>query len=124
MLLSELPLNIQEQLTKERSELETKWYKNDGYNLVLVNKEGTRYFVAHRENDFCGGGCSYNQWRIHYGMIQWCMHKENMFGEVYTSYKWVQGKTFGARNGIEIPRTLNKKAEVIQLAKSLGIFNI
>ena len=131
MLLSELPIEIQEILRAERLTLCEKWYKNTGYEVCLVNKEGTRYFYAIRKqfeytNDRGGympfGGGS--DWHISYGKILWDRTKQVM-GNDY-DYFWTKTSNLFAKsaNGTIIPKRVGTKKEVIELVKAIGIFNL
>lgn len=126
MNLSDLPQEIQDQLLKEREELWTTMKKNDAWNIVLVNKSGTRYFRAWRQNDFerWSGGSIHGWWNIRYGKVLWDRRKWPLGGGF--DYFWVlSGKMFGkSKNGTEIPREVHTKKEVLEIAKKIGIFEI
>lgn len=130
MLLTELPQNVQEQLNTERAKLHRTWKTNNAYHVRFTNLEGTRYFVADRvcENwsddkgnymPFGGG----THWRVRYGKILWSCKHDSLMG---TSYYWVcSKKVFGkAANGTIVPNSVATKKEVMELAKSIGIFDI
>ena len=51
MTLNELPQEIQDKLNKMRSLLHEDEHRNNAYNVILVNKEGTRYFFAKRVSE-------------------------------------------------------------------------
>lgn len=131
MLLSELPIEIQKKLKEERLTLCEKWYKNTGYEVCFVNKEGTRYFYAIRKqfeysNDKGGympfGGGS--EWHISYGKILWDRTKQVM-GNDY-DYFWTKTSNLFAKsaNGTIIPKRVGTKKEVMELVKAIGIFNL
>lgn len=128
MKFNELPIEIQEQLNKEREELKGKT-TNTPYVIYLYNNEGTRYLYARRicrsYNDDKGnympfGGGTY--WTITYGKVQFERYR-NMMGE--TDYRLCDGLHFGkSANGTIIPSKVETKKEVIELIKQIGIFNI
>lgn len=124
MTLSDLPLEVQNELMEKRTKLHATEYRNTSHLVVLVNKEGTRFFEAYRKNDFDGYGCTGGWWKVRYGKVLWD-RREQPLGNDY-DYFWVNSaKTFQkSANGTEIPKTVNTKKEVIALAKAIGIFDI
>lgn len=130
MKLSELPQEIQQRLIDERATLHEKWNVNTSYDYCVVNTDGTRFFRAHRRNDF--GSFNANKWstcgwwEISYGAIRWKRHHIYACGTYWgEEYRWEEAETFGkAVNGTVIPKQVHTKKEVIALAKEIGIFNI
>lgn len=126
MKLSDLPQDVQDKLLEERKELHKTEHCNTPWRVAFVNKEGTRYFLAWRRNDFSrySGGSIYGWWNVRYGKVLWDRRKQPL-GNDY-DYFWVfSGNTFGkSQNGTEIPREVHTKKEVLELAKAIGIFNI
>lgn len=128
MKLQELPKEIQEQLARERAQL-SKRQRNTAYDVLLYNREGTRYFYAHRVSQSWSddkgnympfGGGSF--WAIRYGCVQFTKYK-NPVGE--TDYMLCDGKQYGrSANGTDIPKRLDTKKEVIALVREIGIFTI
>ena len=131
MTLNELPQEIQDKLNEMRSHLNEDEHRNDAYNVILVNKEGTRYFFAKRVceswNDDKGhympfGGGTH--WNIQYGPVMWNRRK-NPVGE--WDYYWCvpSSKRYTkSMNGTEIPSRVGTKKEVLSIAKSIGIFEL
>lgn len=99
---------------------------NTAYEVRLYNKKSNRVFIALRQvvasdklNMAFGGG---SFWKVSYNEVQYKIQSDIM-GGLYA--KPCVGKSFGkSANGTEIKSTLNTKAEVISLAKQIGIFNI
>lgn len=131
MTLNELPQEIQDKLNEMRSHLHEDEHRNDAYNVVLVNKEGTRYFFAKRVCECWsddkghympfGGG---THWNIKYGPVMWNRHR-NPVGE--WDYEWCvpSSKCFmKSMNGTEIPSSVGTKKEVLAIAKAIGIFEL
>lgn len=124
MTLTDLPQEIQNQLLSERANLHVTRKVNDAWHVAFVNEEGTRYFEAFRKNDFYGAGCANGWWVIRYGKVLWDRTKQPLGNDF--DYFWVfSSKTFSkSSNGTEIPRDVHTKAEVLAIAKAIGIFNI
>ena len=128
MKFSELPTEIQERLMKDRLALKNK-NVNTPYEIRLYNEMGTRYFIARRcvhfWNDHKGhympfGGGS--EWVIRYGMMSIC-RKRTPAGTFY--FELVEGKLFRqSANGTVIPKCVQTKAEVLEIVKNIGIFNL
>lgn len=128
MKISELPIEVQNQLAEERKALANK-VSHDGYSVMLYNADGTRYFSARRyqrmwANDKGAympfGGGSY--WKVLYGCVQFAKFK-NPVGE--WDYHLIDGKTYGkSANGTVIPSQVETKKDVMAIAKAIGIFNI
>lgn len=99
--------------------------KNEPYEILAFNKGTTRFFHAVRRTvssdklNMAFGGGSF--WTISYGEVG-VYYKRDLAGDLYGDYGF--GRTFGAKNGITIPKTLDTKSEVISLMQSLSIFNI
>lgn len=134
MKLTDLPTEIQNELNEKRLHLHETMKVNGAYNITLVNKEGTRYFMAHRHcigwadqreghtNTMPFGGGTY--WVIQYGAVLWDRRK-NPVGE--WDYYWCvpSSKKFSkSLNGTEIPSRVGTKKEVLAIAKQIGIFKI
>lgn len=124
MKLNELPIEIQNELNAKRAMLHVTEHCNTPWRVSLVNKEGTRYFLATRHNDFAGYGSIYGWWRVRYGKVLWDRQKQPL-GNDY-DYFWVlSGKTFSkSKNGTDVPREVHTKKEVLELARKIGIFEI
>lgn len=120
--LSDLPESVEKEMRESRLNLKNEWKRNDSYHVLLVNEDGTRYFFANRKNDFGGSSSTYSCWHISYGKVSWKFKKEP-----FNTYvpEWVMGKTFKqAQNGTNIPGCVSTKAEVMAIAKEIGIFEI
>lgn len=122
--LSDLPEDIQSKLRGQRLKLKDEWYQNDSYNICFVNNEGTRYFRATRKalsgqyGPFGGG----SQWIISYGKILFGVGQVIMG---IPQYEWKKsGIMSKSKNGTIIPKVVNTKKEALEIAKSIGIFNI
>ena len=119
MKFKELPIEVQECLNVELGKLQDK---NTATEVFLYNKPKRRYFIAHRHTyaSIYGrfGGGSY--WSIKYGNIGF---KRN-FVMGCEDYSLAYGRFAKSANGTMIPKTLGNKREVIELAKSIGIFNV
>lgn len=132
MKFSELPMEFQEKLNKERENY--KGLKiNTGYEVLIYNETGTRYLHARRccmawsdnkGNAMPFGGGSY--WKVVYGAIQFRATKNPLGGR---TYEWCEGKQFSSRTRedgtvVEINHHIGTKKEVMELVKALGVFNI
>ena len=118
MILSDLPKEVQDKLREERKGLKDKWQHIGKSHVTFVNSDGTFYLSAFHMN---GTICSkYPFWSVKFGMILWC------FDESDKQYKWVKSskKSIKVANGIEIPSRVDRKIEVIELAKRIGIVDI
>ena len=123
--INELPEEIRTALREERVKLCETWKRNDAYYICFTNPEGTRYFKAirkthpHPQYDMPFGGGS--TWSITYGKILWETRRAPM-GNL-CEYAWMcSRKTFGkSANGTVIPKTVNTKKEVLEIAKEIGI---
>lgn len=130
MLLSDLPNDVQEQLTSERLRLHVEWKRNDAYHILFTNIDGTRYFEANRISEsscFRGyympfGGGSY--WEIKYGKIKWSSTYDNLSCSTKYYWKCTRQVFRKSTNGTVIPQILRKKKDVLEVAKSIGIFDI
>ena len=134
MTLNELPQEVQDKLNEMRSHLHETEKVNGAYHIILVNKEGTRYFVARRccigwvdkrkghTNTMPFGGGTY--WKLQYGPVMWDRRK-NPVGE--WDYYWCvpSSKRYAKSiNGVEIPSRVDTKKEVLAIAKAIGIFEL
>ena len=126
--LSELPVDIQDKLKEERTNLYKTWKRDEAYHICFTNKEGTRFFLATRKSvpsyvsDRPFGGGSY--WVVRYGKILWDS-KQSPVGPVLYEYFWKKGQCFGkAQNGTVIPNQVATKKEVLAIAKEIGIFEM
>ena len=128
MQFNELPSEMQAQLNAERLALPTI---NEPYRVLVHNPAGTRYFEAKRcqrewrdnsnGNYMPFGGGSY--WTIRYGEVGWRRVKHLMGGGY--DVELTQSKCFCKTiNGTDIPKSVATKAEVLSLARKIGIFNI
>lgn len=125
MKLSELPEEIQHELRTNKPQFIKEHTWNNSYHLCLINKNGTRYFRADRiclmSKWAAFGGGSY--WKIHYGCVVWTQG-HTPFGDPYYHWK-LSCKAYGSvqmSNGsvINIPRYLDTKKEVIEIARKIG----
>lgn len=119
MKFKELPIEVQDCLNVELGKLQEK---NTSTQVFLYNKPLKRYFIAYRHTlaskyGRLGGG---SYWSIKYGEIGF---KKNVIMGV-EDYNLAYGRFGKSANGTVIPKTLGKKREVIELAKSIGIFNV
>lgn len=131
MTLKDLPAEIQDYLNTQRATLHETMKTDTPYHVCFVNKEGTRYFEAVRKSECWnddkghympfGGG---SHWCVKYGKVLWDRKKQPL-GNGY-DYFWVlSNKTFcKAANGTVIIPICDKKAEVLEMAKKIGIFEI
>ena len=120
MKFSELPIETQKQLLKERDELSNKSV-NTPYRIHVYSFDGKRYLTAvrrqrswsdNRGNYMPFGGGSY--WDVTYGEVNFRRFR-NPVGE--WDYELVDGNVI--RKFIQ-----DTKKEVISAIKSFGIFNI
>ena len=132
MKFTELPIEFQEKLNKERENYKGL-KRNTGYEVLVYNESGTRYFYAvrcqmawsdNRGNSMPFGGGSY--WKVVYGAVQFRATRTPLGDR---DYEWCQGKTFSSRTRedgtvVEINHHIGTKKEVMELIKALGIFNI
>ena len=99
---------------------------NTAYEVRLYNKKSNRCFIATRQvvasdklNMAFGGG---SFWKVKYSEVQYKI-KRDLAGDLYA--ETCIGKSFGrSSNGTEIYSSCNTKAEIIELAKAIGVFNI
>lgn len=119
MRFSELPLAVQNALNEQLHKLRDT---NNATTVLLYNIQKKRFFEAHRHvlSSKYGrlGGGSY--WSIYYGEIGF-KKRVNMGFEYY---EIAYGRFGKSANGTVIPKTLDKKQEVIELVKNIGLFNI
>ena len=124
MKFNELPIEVQTQLRKDKEQYVSKRI-NDSYTVHLYSTDGTRYLYAHRHvlpslyMPFGGG----SYWKITYGVVQFEGYINPVGGR---DYRWCDGsKKFGkSTNGTIIPSRVETKAEVLEIAKAIGIFDI
>lgn len=126
MTLQELPIDVQEQLRKDRLALKKK-NVNGAYQIILYSNDGTRYFIARRHQPTHGewGGKpifdGHSYWEIKYGRVE--IKAKRMWGDTF--YELCNGVRFKkSKNGVEIPEYLDKKGEVLELIKKLEIFEL
>lgn len=128
MKISELPAEIQERLAKDRQALAKKKV-NTPYEVELYNADGTRYFrarrVPHAWGDDKGNAMPFgggSHWSVTYGAVQ----ARSYLSPVGTvEYELNLGKSFGrSANGTDIPKTVATKKEVLDIAKTIEIFNL
>lgn len=123
----ELPIELQNDLKNQQAAIAKKRV-NNSYEVLLYNESGTRYFWARRyqaswykDGKYMpyGGGSS---WSIRYGKMQFRRYK-NPVGTV--EVELVEGDLFNkSQNGTRIPKEVKTKAEVLAIAKQIGIFNL
>ena len=97
MKFAELPIETQEQLKKDMTELKNKSYQ-DSHNIVFYNNNGTRYFTAVRVhsswNDNKGNYLPYgggSEWKIAYGAIRFKSYR-NPMGQI--DYELAKDKSY------------------------------
>jgi len=122
MKFSELPQDVQDVLNKKRAEKEAAQV-NTGTEILLYNPQFTRFFWAKRHSAPSqhwrfGGG---NYWEVHYGEVVFC--KTKVCGS-FTEWGWTFGKEYGKANGVTIPKEVGRKAEIVEIIKGIGIFDI
>jgi hypothetical protein len=130
MKLQDLPQEIQGRLNAERVLLSKCWYKNDSYHITLVSEDGRRFFTAVRkQSPYCNSKGAYmpfgggSEWHLAYGVVQFDYETEPMGNG--KKYFWTKGKTYGkSANGTVIPKKVNTKEEVLEIAKQIGLFEI
>ena len=125
MNITELPIEMQQQLAADRLALKTI---NNPYFVRVHNPQGTRFLEARRvcrcwQNERGAympfGGGSY--WTIRYGVVAWKKVKDILGGGY--SVELADGKLYGAAaNGTKIPRDVHTKADVLKLIQAIGIF--
>lgn len=126
MTFQELPIEVQEQLRKDRLALKEKNF-NGAYRIILYSNDGSRYFIAKRKQPTHGewGGKpifdGHSYWEIKYGRVE--IKAKRMWGDIF--YELCNGVRFKkSKNGVEIPEYLDKKKDVIELIKKLEIFEL
>ena len=128
MKFLELPIELQNDLKNQQAAIAKKRI-NNSYEVLLYNESGTRYFWARRYQEswhdnkghymHFGGGSS---WSIRYGKMQFRRHKNPMGTD---EVELVKGGFFDmSQNGTRIPKEVKTKAEVLAIAKQIGIFNL
>lgn len=128
MKFSELPIEVQKDLKNQQAALAKKRI-NNSYKILLYNESGTRYFWARRHQAHWhdskgnylpfGGGSS---WSVRYGRVQFRRYKSPLGTD---EVELVKGNSFGrSLNGTVIPKEVKTKAEVLAIAKQIGIFNL
>jgi len=122
MKFSELPQSIQAELNEKRERRE-KSQLNTATEILLYNPQFTRYLWAKRHSypsqySRFGGG---NYWEVEYGEIVFC--KSRVFEDLI-EWDWGFGKKYGKVNGIEIPKQIDKKAQIIEIINKIGLFDI
>lgn len=125
MKFNELPTDVQVRLAQERTELHKTWYKNTPRMIKLANADGTRFFYAERISGFDGYRSTGDYWKLHYGVIQFSKERTNNPFEYEFEWKWKMGKCYAkTANGTVIPKTVDKKKDVLTIVKAIGIFDI
>ena len=120
MKFNELPLSVQEKLNQQRAKVHESWKLNEPYVVQFTNKEGTRCFYAQRRSNYnrdnrgCKGG---SYWEVMYYAIA----VKAIGGGMLPQYTLSAGQKFSKSfNGTEIPKYVNTKAEVLEIAKKIG----
>lgn len=129
MKFTELPRDVQTKLLEDQKKLANKLIANDGYEINVYNKFGSRHFrakrVQHSWQDDKGNSMSFgggSHWEIHFCFVSF--HKtKNPFGQ--TEYELCDGnriERLKCDDGkiIEIPFLMNSKNEVLDLIKQIG----
>ena len=120
MKFSELPQEWQDKLNEDRKTLFKK-NQNGKWDLILYNKEGTRFFWAHYSSPV--GRYSYAHWWVEYGPIGFRSEIDKKGNTVYVLCK--SKKHFDkSLNGTTIPGTVRTKKDAIEVARAIGIFDI
>lgn len=118
----DLPSDVQNILNKKRDALIAS-SRSTATEILLYNSTGTRYFYAKRHSrptrymSFGGG----NYWEVHYGEV--IFYKKRIHTDMF-EWDFRHGKTFGKVNGIEIPKELDRKAQIIEIINKIGIFDL
>ena len=87
-------------------------------SIVLYNEEGTRYFSAYYIPSW-GGRRAF--WSVRYGEVELTKAYDDITGT--SSYEWINGREFRkSSNGTIVPRWLDTRKEVVELANKIGIF--
>lgn len=122
MKFSELPQDVQEALNAKRKRKEAE-QRNTATEILLYNPQFTRFFWAKRHSypsqywSFGGG----NYWEVHYGEVVFC--KERVMGSLI-DWGWGFGKEYRKANGVDIPKQVERKAEIIEIIKGINIFDL
>ena len=131
MKFEELPIEVQEQLRAEIA-AQANTISDSPFSLKIYSKNGKRWIYAYR----CVGDCvnkNGNPWRlggpqnwtIQYGAVQFESYR-NPLGE--KSWRLCESKVFSSKtledgSVLEIPRTLHKKAEVLEFIANFPGFD-
>ena len=121
MTIDELPIEEKNRLRETKPAFVGRRI-NSIREVLVYNKNGTRYFHAWRvyEGVRTMGNPSY--WKIRYGKVQFKREKDTL-GGIY--YVWCNGKAFGkSQNGTVIPSFVDTKARVMYILNEIGIFDI
>lgn len=123
----DIPQELIDHLKEKKKQLQ--WYRNDSWNISLLNDKHNRYFLCRRRNGFKADVRFTSSldcyWEVYYGEVQWKFTK-NVIGDL--EVVWFRGKRFNRKKNpdgtiVEIPNMVTTKKEALQLAKELG-FNI
>ena len=120
MKVSELPQEVQERIAKERAELTDI----NNFKLVLLYDKTKRIFFMAKRKWEAGMHHAYDgmqYWQIYCGKVV-VKHSVRFGFDQYELVKKNCYKKYGG--GKDIPSTVWTKAEVIKLAKDIGLFNI
>lgn len=128
MIFTELPIEAQQDLLNQQAVI-AKIRINTSYEILLYSADGTRYFIARRvQSPYYDGKGHYmpfgggSKWTIRYGRMQFRKYRTPV-GTI--EYELVRGSSFKkSANGTEIPDAVETKAEVLAIAKQIGIFNL
>lgn len=120
MTIDELPIEAQQDLRDSKPAFVGR-HINDHREVLLYNEAGTRYFHAWRvyEGVRTMGNPSY--WKVRYGKVQFATSKDPLGG---ICYEWCNGKQFTSVMGVEIPRGVDTKKQVLAILKQLQELNI
>ena len=118
MKFSELPQEWQDKLNEDRKKLHLK-YVSGKWDLLVYNKEGTRYFWAHYIT--ATGRYEYPYWVVEYGPVGFRIETDKKGNTVYVLCR-SQKHYAKSLNGTEIPGTVRTKKEAIEVMNKIGIF--
>ena len=121
MKFTELPQEVQDRLNEERKNLHLK-NENGRSHLCLYDKKGIRFFWAHYHPG--AGRYEYPYWSVHYGPMHVVRTTDKHGNETFELRKDFKKSFYKSFNGRRIPDSVRTKKEAIEVARSIGIFDI
>ena len=121
MKFKELPQIWQDKLNEDRKDLYKK-NQNGRWDVLLFNKEGTRYFNAHHYPG-CGR-YDFPYWHVQFGPLCFAKTKDKKGNETYEWRPNYNRHFSESLNGTWIPEKVSTKKDAIEIAKKIGIFGI